>query len=140
MKSLVSYVDFFLHAMKPNRKLITGVICGVRVERIEEPLMQEIGYLDELPRESSWKILRSSKPIPNTMKPVKASRSNDASSHPNRASKPLMSLQALLPALTAMKQRSQFIVFKPLLKPYLKKMAPLYVFPMISERNLERAE
>ena len=34
--------------MNPNRKLITGVICGVRVEEIEEPLMQEIRYLDKL--------------------------------------------------------------------------------------------
>lgn len=35
-------------AMNPNRKLITGVICGVRVEDIEEPTMQEIRYLDKL--------------------------------------------------------------------------------------------
>ena len=41
---------FFKQAPKlnPNRKLITGVICGVRVEDIEEPLMQEIRYLDKL--------------------------------------------------------------------------------------------
>lgn len=32
----------------PNRKLIKGVICGIRVEEIEEPLMQEIRYLDKL--------------------------------------------------------------------------------------------
>ncbi|MBE2320550.1 DUF2200 domain-containing protein [Solirubrobacter sp. CPCC 204708] len=35
-------------ALNPSRKLITGVICGVRVEDIEEPLMQEIRYLDKL--------------------------------------------------------------------------------------------
>jgi hypothetical protein len=35
-------------AMNPARSLITGVICGVRVEDIEEPLMQEIRYLDKL--------------------------------------------------------------------------------------------
>jgi len=35
-------------AMNPNRKLITGVVCGVRVEEIEDPLMQEIRYLDKL--------------------------------------------------------------------------------------------
>ena len=35
-------------ALNPNRKLITGVICGVRVEEINEPLMQEIRYLDKL--------------------------------------------------------------------------------------------
>ena len=34
--------------MNPNRKMITGVICGVRVEEIEEPLMQEIRYMDKL--------------------------------------------------------------------------------------------
>lgn len=32
----------------PNRKMITGKICGVRVEEIEETLMQEIRYLDKL--------------------------------------------------------------------------------------------
>ncbi|TQS75185.1 DUF2200 domain-containing protein [Ornithinibacillus gellani] len=35
-------------AMNPARTLIKGVICGVRVEEIEEPLMQEIRYLDKL--------------------------------------------------------------------------------------------
>ena len=35
-------------ALNPSRKLITGVICGVRVEDIEEPLMQEVRYLDKL--------------------------------------------------------------------------------------------
>lgn len=41
---------FFAKAPKlnPNRKLITGVICGVRVEDIKEPTMQEIRYLDKL--------------------------------------------------------------------------------------------
>jgi hypothetical protein len=34
--------------LNPSRKLITGVICGVRVEEIEDPLMQEIRYLDKL--------------------------------------------------------------------------------------------
>ena len=34
--------------MNEARKLIKGVICGVRVEEIEEPLMQEIRYLDKL--------------------------------------------------------------------------------------------
>lgn len=45
----VTYGDFFRNAphLNPNRKLITGVICGVRVETIEEPLMQEIRYLDK---------------------------------------------------------------------------------------------
>jgi hypothetical protein len=35
-------------ALNPSRKLITGVICGVRVEDIADPLMQEIRYLDKL--------------------------------------------------------------------------------------------
>ena len=35
-------------ALNPSRKLITGVVCGVRVEEIEDPLMQEIRYLDKL--------------------------------------------------------------------------------------------
>jgi hypothetical protein len=35
-------------AMNPSRKSITGVVCGVRVEDIEDPLMQEIRYLDKL--------------------------------------------------------------------------------------------
>ena len=35
-------------ALNPSRKLITGVVCGIRVEDIEDPLMQEIRYLDKL--------------------------------------------------------------------------------------------
>ena len=35
-------------AMNPARTLIKGVICGIRVEDIEEPLMQDIRYLDKL--------------------------------------------------------------------------------------------
>lgn len=50
MKSDMTYGDFFLKApnLNPDRKLITGTICGVRVENIENPLMQEIRYLDKL--------------------------------------------------------------------------------------------
>jgi hypothetical protein len=42
--------DFFTRAPKPNagRALITGVVCGVRVEEIKEPLMREVRYLDKL--------------------------------------------------------------------------------------------
>ena len=45
-----SFEDFFAHAprMNSSRSLITGVICGVRVENIEEPIMREIRYLDKL--------------------------------------------------------------------------------------------
>ena len=48
--SSISYGDFFRNAPNPNpnRKLIKGVVCGVRVEEIQEPLMQEIRYLDKL--------------------------------------------------------------------------------------------
>ncbi len=35
-------------AMHPNRTLIKGVVCGVRVEDVEDPLMQQIRYLDKL--------------------------------------------------------------------------------------------
>lgn len=35
-------------AMQPNRSLIQGVVCGVRVEEVEDPLMREIRYLDKL--------------------------------------------------------------------------------------------
>lgn len=46
----VSYGDFFRKApeLNENRRLIKGMVCGVRVEEIEEPLMQEIRYLDKL--------------------------------------------------------------------------------------------
>lgn len=41
---------FFDHApaLNPNISLIKGVVCGVRVEEIEHPLMQKIRYLDKL--------------------------------------------------------------------------------------------
>ena len=44
------FETFFEEApqLNPSRALITGVICGVRVEDIEEPTMQEIRYLDKL--------------------------------------------------------------------------------------------
>lgn len=35
-------------AMHPNTSLIKGVVCGVRVEDVEDPLMQKIRYLDKL--------------------------------------------------------------------------------------------
>lgn len=35
-------------ALHPNRSLIKGVVCGVRIEEIEDPLMQKIRYLDKL--------------------------------------------------------------------------------------------
>ena len=46
----VDFETFFAKAprMNPNVGLITGVICGVRVQEIEDPLMQQIRYLDKL--------------------------------------------------------------------------------------------
>jgi len=46
----VTYGEFFQNApvLNPNRKLIQGTVCGVRVETMEESLMQEIRYLDKL--------------------------------------------------------------------------------------------
>jgi len=44
-----SFEDFFGQAqMNPNAALITGVVCGVRVEEVEDPLMRQIRYLDKL--------------------------------------------------------------------------------------------
>jgi hypothetical protein len=44
-----TFAGFFAGArMHPNTALITGVVCGVRVEAIEDPLMQQIRYLDKL--------------------------------------------------------------------------------------------
>ncbi|MGO7830712.1 DUF2200 family protein, partial [Rhizobium johnstonii] len=45
-----NFEDFFAQApqMNPSRSSITGVICGVRVEDIEENTMREIRYLDKL--------------------------------------------------------------------------------------------
>ena len=57
--------DFFASAsLNPNAPLITGVVCGIRVEEIEDPLMQKIRYLDKLVDElakgkSMDKILRA---------------------------------------------------------------------------------
>ena len=45
-----SFREFFEKAPKfnPNASLIKGVVCGIRVEEIEDPLMQKIRYLDKL--------------------------------------------------------------------------------------------
>lgn len=45
-----SFENFFAHAprMNPAREKITGLVCGVRVEQVEAPLMREIRYLDKL--------------------------------------------------------------------------------------------
>lgn len=44
-----TFEDFLADAtLHPNASLITGVICGVRVEEIEDPFMQQVRYLDKL--------------------------------------------------------------------------------------------
>lgn len=50
LENQTTYQDFFAQApqMNPSRSLITGVVCGVRIEDIEEPTMREIRYLDKM--------------------------------------------------------------------------------------------
>jgi len=44
-----TFEDFFAAAhLHPNAPLITGVICGVRIEELDDPLMRQIRYLDKL--------------------------------------------------------------------------------------------
>jgi len=61
-----TFKDFFdqAPAFHPNASLIKGVVCGIRVENIEDPLMQKLRYLDKLIDELAKgkamdKILRS---------------------------------------------------------------------------------
>lgn len=44
------FETFFAHApaMNPNTSLIKGVVCGVRIEDIDDPLMKKVRYLDKL--------------------------------------------------------------------------------------------
>ena len=66
IKDKVTFETFFAHAsVNPNAKLITGVICGYRVEDLENPLTQKTRYLDKLVDELAKgkkmeKILRES--------------------------------------------------------------------------------
>jgi hypothetical protein len=49
IKRNVSFLDFFDEAeLNPNAHLITGVICGYRIEEIETPLTRKVRYLDKL--------------------------------------------------------------------------------------------
>jgi hypothetical protein len=66
IKGSATFEEFFQRAMlNPNAHLITGVICGVRVEEIEDTLTQKVRYLDKLVDELAKgrkmeKILRGS--------------------------------------------------------------------------------
>ena len=66
LRKETDFETFFSEApeLNPNRYLITGVVCGVRVEEVEEPTMRKIRYLDKLVDELARgkamdKILRS---------------------------------------------------------------------------------
>jgi len=50
LENKTNFEDFFAQAplLNPSRTLIKGVICGVRIENIEDPLMREVRYLDKL--------------------------------------------------------------------------------------------
>jgi hypothetical protein len=50
LQNQTNFEIFFAKApqLNPARQLITGVVCGVRVEEIEDPLMREIRYMDKL--------------------------------------------------------------------------------------------
>ena len=50
LDSDITYRKFFENAplLTPNRKLITGTICKIKVEDVQDPLMQNIRYLDKL--------------------------------------------------------------------------------------------
>lgn len=50
LENQTNYEAFFAEApqLNPSRSLIKGVVCGVRVEDVEEPTMREIRYLDKL--------------------------------------------------------------------------------------------
>ncbi|MEZ7172179.1 DUF2200 domain-containing protein [Sporosarcina sp. OR05] len=66
LENRTDFETFFAEAtqMNPSRELIKGVVCGIRVEEVEEPTMREIRYLDKLIDELAKgkkmeKILRS---------------------------------------------------------------------------------
>ena len=65
LKDETTFQDFFAQAdLNENADKITGVVCGIRVEDIEDPLMQKLRYLDKLVDEiakgkAMEKVLRS---------------------------------------------------------------------------------
>jgi len=50
LKNKTDFETFFAEApgLNPSRTLVKGVICGVRIEEIEDPLMREVRYLDKM--------------------------------------------------------------------------------------------
>lgn len=49
LENETTFEDFFADAtLHPNATLITGSVCGVKVQEVEDPLMQQIRYLDKL--------------------------------------------------------------------------------------------
>jgi hypothetical protein len=73
LKDRTDFETFFAKAprMNPSRALIKGVVCGIRVEDIEEPTMREIRYLDKLVDELAKgkpmeKILRKAQTEPGS--------------------------------------------------------------------------
>jgi hypothetical protein len=66
IEASVDFAAFFAQApaMHPNRLAIKGVVCGVRVEAVEDPLMREIRYLDKLIDE-----LAKGKPMEKILRP-----------------------------------------------------------------------
>lgn len=50
LEKKTTFEDFFNRApqLNPARSLIKGVVCGIRVEEIEDPLMRELRYLDKI--------------------------------------------------------------------------------------------
>lgn len=73
-QSDVSYGDFIRKApcTNPNRALIKGVVCGVRVETVEDPLMREARYLDKLVDE-----LAKGKPLEKILRTTDLDAHND---------------------------------------------------------------
>ena len=69
IKANVTFETFFRQAsLNPNARLITGLICGYRVEEIKDPLTQQVRYLDKLVDElakgrKTEKILRGSQGV-----------------------------------------------------------------------------
>ena len=73
-----TFEDFFAEAsLNPRVSEITGSVCGVRVEDVEDPLMQQIRYLDKLVDElargkAMEKVLRATPPAPPARSPRRA--------------------------------------------------------------------